>query len=450
FSDLAGALVFLINATVPHAPSHSNLADHSEDNYEHRHSSASGSDRVHNSSPLFLVIRTSQVCHSWRRILLGSPSIWGRLLHLDDMNNMSSARKYELLGRTGDAPLCIRGSSMSPNTEFFFFGILQTEWRRIKEIDVRISHTWSDSVWNPLLGSNHALQYFRLLDGQNPILKHLQGKVFSDSVPSLRSFLSPTVAIDLHAPWLAHLRDLELSHVSVLFTPFQALRLVRKMTFLTSLALEFGESVSYELKEGLDSLLDTQFYFEVRYPPNLFAYVDYLFLLTLGSHPQTTTSVSALFLSCPEVMYIRTGRFLRFARKLSSLTTLSILPMRGLDMIADTAFAFVNGGAGAPIFPALKVLKISARDDVFHTSSIHNFLLSRKKIGVPLSILDLTSCRRGTLRKVNLRFLETFEDLKVVWREASSSSSSFEIYICKSGCPDQLDFTRYANDYQWM
>ncbi|KAF8900439.1 hypothetical protein CPB84DRAFT_1747440 [Gymnopilus junonius] len=77
--------IFLMNADLDDSPAH----DH------HAEPPATGPPL--SRRPLTITLRTSQVCQSWRRLLLGSTSIWGRLIHLDDLDKKSSAWKYEVL-----------------------------------------------------------------------------------------------------------------------------------------------------------------------------------------------------------------------------------------------------------------------------------------------------------------------------------------------------------------
>lgn len=81
---------------------------------------------------------TSQVCHTWRNLMFSTPSLWARLI---DMNNISYSRSnkwlHELVRRSGDAPLWIRASSVCPTMDTSeFCDIIGKNWHRIQKLVV--------------------------------------------------------------------------------------------------------------------------------------------------------------------------------------------------------------------------------------------------------------------------------------------------------------------------
>ena len=63
-----------------------------------------------NDYALDTTLAASQVCQSWRALLLQSPATWGRVLNLDRLLTFNKDGQKEILRRTGTAPLCIVGS----------------------------------------------------------------------------------------------------------------------------------------------------------------------------------------------------------------------------------------------------------------------------------------------------------------------------------------------------
>ncbi|KDR66056.1 hypothetical protein GALMADRAFT_273768, partial [Galerina marginata CBS 339.88] len=52
---------------------------------------------------------SSQVCHSWRSLILKSPTIWGRLLELSELELSTDRWREEVLRRSGNSLLWVRG-----------------------------------------------------------------------------------------------------------------------------------------------------------------------------------------------------------------------------------------------------------------------------------------------------------------------------------------------------
>ncbi|KDR81185.1 hypothetical protein GALMADRAFT_153475 [Galerina marginata CBS 339.88] len=192
-------------------------------------------------SALTITRRTSQVCQSWRDLILGSSSIWGRVIHLDFLNQETSDWREELLRRTGEAPLCVKGEVMGYVVEDFFLSLLETEWSRIRRLDVRIHNEWEfeDETWEPLLRPTSSLECFNLnySYSNSRILSGSKVKLFSNNAPSLREFYSSGIPFSLQASWIPQLRHITLS---LPFNGPQILDALKSMLFLESIQLEDG------------------------------------------------------------------------------------------------------------------------------------------------------------------------------------------------------------------
>ena len=83
---------------------------------------------------------SSQVCKQWRHLILGSPSLWGRLLCLNELILGSDDWRNEVLSRTKKAMLTVR---VCLRDEFrkaipLLLKILDKEWPRIQHLEVEV------------------------------------------------------------------------------------------------------------------------------------------------------------------------------------------------------------------------------------------------------------------------------------------------------------------------
>ena len=108
-------------------------------------------------SPLTTARHLSQVCASWRQLILDFSSIWGNRIDLEFLRQNSNAWRNEVLLRTGNSDLSIfgnvRGEGRQRAKEFLEI-LLKNHWTRIKWIHVKFSGfdtaDWSDSAWSAL------------------------------------------------------------------------------------------------------------------------------------------------------------------------------------------------------------------------------------------------------------------------------------------------------------
>jgi len=83
---------------------------------------------------------SSQVCKQWRYLILGSPSLWGKLLYLNELILGSDDWRNEVLSRTKKTMLTVRlclheGSRKATP---LLLKILDEEWPRIQHLELEV------------------------------------------------------------------------------------------------------------------------------------------------------------------------------------------------------------------------------------------------------------------------------------------------------------------------
>ncbi|KAF8965057.1 hypothetical protein BDZ97DRAFT_811493 [Flammula alnicola] len=175
--------------------------------------------RLFRFSALTTTRRTSQVCRYWREVILGSPSLWGRAIDLDHLKQKKPRWRNEVLRRTGDASLFVKGSSVETASQAdFLLSLLDMHWSRIREFYVTFrfeaKSILDDERWGVIQTPAQDLQSFTLVFWRYTprVLSSTNKAIFSDNAPSLRKFHCPAVALNLQAPWLSQLRRMELEN----------------------------------------------------------------------------------------------------------------------------------------------------------------------------------------------------------------------------------------------
>ncbi|KAF8903503.1 hypothetical protein CPB84DRAFT_773692 [Gymnopilus junonius] len=102
--------------------------------------------RLPHDSPLRALTTTrysSQVCREWRSIILGSSTLWARLLDLDLLQQEEGDWRDEILRRSGEThPLWIRNTrkammdEMPLGLETFLLRLLDEYWDRVQKVDI--------------------------------------------------------------------------------------------------------------------------------------------------------------------------------------------------------------------------------------------------------------------------------------------------------------------------
>ena len=188
---------------------------------------------------------SSQVCKQWRHLILGSPSLWGRLLYLNELILGSDDWRNEVLSRTKKAMLTVR---VCLRDEFrkaipLLLKILDKEWPRIQHLEVEVwqiiaTGDFDDDRWLSIQRPTENLRSiylrFRVRQGAPNPLQSTTNVLFSGRAPSLRSVNIRHMDFQLPAPWLSQLSELRLAGR---FAPDIIMESLSAMPFLEGLEI---------------------------------------------------------------------------------------------------------------------------------------------------------------------------------------------------------------------
>ncbi|KDR68127.1 hypothetical protein GALMADRAFT_146612 [Galerina marginata CBS 339.88] len=164
----------------------------------------------------------SQVCQFWRHLILDSPSIWGKLINLNDFRHSNDRWMEEVLRRSGSCLLWvsgrIQGRTADPTDalQSFFFSILNDHWDRIQKIEIIIDHFDEKDRhnWRAIYRPAPYLQVFSVNPppiSPRPLVPLDLPCLFADHAPSLRAFnMKAAFPVSPKASWLSALRIVHL------------------------------------------------------------------------------------------------------------------------------------------------------------------------------------------------------------------------------------------------
>jgi len=200
----------------------------------------------------------SQVCGSWRTLILSSTSIWGKSIDFEELNQKSENWRTEVIRRTGDSLLHIKSNTFYlGRMERFLVSLITDSWHRIQSLNVVISHRFlhrsnprSHLFQSPapyleyfsvqginLFGNDYDEEYD---DGEDTAPDTYSEKYhtahFGYQAPSLRQFISIDSLIPSEAPWFSGLRYLECAWKS---TATELLNILSSTPHLESLRVKF-------------------------------------------------------------------------------------------------------------------------------------------------------------------------------------------------------------------
>ena len=92
--------------------------------------------------PLTTARHISQVCASWRQLIIDSPSLWGNIIDLQSLRQESDTWKNEVLLRTGNSNLSIFGNIHGKGWQHakkFLEILLKNHWTRIQWVQVEFN-----------------------------------------------------------------------------------------------------------------------------------------------------------------------------------------------------------------------------------------------------------------------------------------------------------------------
>ena len=492
----------------------------------------SGTDDLFRFSPLTTARHTSQVCASWRKLIVGSTSLWGNMIDLESLQQRSDTWRNEVLLRSGNSELSIKGNIMSETqgAMAFLVFLLNNHWTRISRIHIRIYNSgtqdWPENAWGalgrpaPCLRScsicfQRDLPYvcssaeFLLFANQAPLLTHFQQhrtpinfgaswlpnltSLMLDSVTTLAILLTtcarmrsiqtlrlnlantaPSMEGQLHSVNLPSLTTLDIScslNLSLVFldhitpAPGCNLRLFTNADKTVPIELVSAHRIIAKFANNYFSHRGSTSFF-LRSTPKIMRAGD-IFPDKIRDDPPyagftisvydlnglLTPLLSLCFATFVPAHFSRVKTLnLHFsnvdptAPPLDSLFNDFLATMTSLETLELSAntVVFINSLAGVkqPRFPRLKTLQLFLKSTVSSdiTSLIMNFLATRRNIGIPIEILDLTQWYKLSMVPMDIKKLEEVPGLRVVWRERLEGH--LREYVCGSGRPEELTTTK--------
>ena len=202
-------------------------------------------------SPLTTTRHTSQVCTSWRQLIIDSPSLWGNIIDLQALRQKSDAWRNEVLLRTGNSDLSIFGILVGgyiQRAKEFLEMLLKNHWTRIKWVHITIDSfgavkEWPDSAWSALGRPAPNLRFFSICFEQDarPSICLSPGFIlFANHAPLLAHFQQNHLLMNLEASWIPNLISLTLNSASNLKLSI-LLETCSRMRSLQMLRLMFNE-----------------------------------------------------------------------------------------------------------------------------------------------------------------------------------------------------------------
>ena len=201
-----------------------------------------GQDPAFTTNGLTVTRHTSQVCRFWRSLILGSTSIWGRVIDLNILKVSSQIWRDDVLKRTGEAPLDIKGEllGMSPTMAALFSTLVQYHWARIRSLNISIIGVqWiKKETWGFLKQPAPNMRVFSIYlhDGYRDkpnFFSETNMELFANGAPSLKELRVTHITFDPDASWLAHLRNLDLASPFLLRQLFEVLKNTPFLEMLT-------------------------------------------------------------------------------------------------------------------------------------------------------------------------------------------------------------------------
>jgi len=199
-------------------------------------------------SPLTTARHTSQVCASWRQLMIDSPSLWSNIVDLESLQQKSDAWRDEVLLRTGNSDLSIFGRLVGGgrrHAKKFLEILLKHHWTRIKWVHVKFNGfnttDWPDSFWSALGRPAPSLRLFSIDFGRDipPICSSPRFILFANHAPLLAHFQQNHLPMNLEASWTSDLISLTLDSASNLKLSI-LLETFSRMRSLQTLRLIFG------------------------------------------------------------------------------------------------------------------------------------------------------------------------------------------------------------------
>ncbi|KAJ3506287.1 hypothetical protein NLJ89_g6953 [Agrocybe chaxingu] len=172
---------------------------------------------------LTIIRDASQVCRSWRNLILSSPTLWGKLIDIDYLSRIPEEVAQEILSRAGNALLTVKARIKNNDTaadnaaRSLLSRLLETNWDRIEKLVVHVfeAHSTEPDHWPQFYLPARSLKLFQFYFTPYFILKTVlpfDGRKLFDGVAlQLRSFdLGSRIEFNPGASWLSHIRHLDI------------------------------------------------------------------------------------------------------------------------------------------------------------------------------------------------------------------------------------------------
>ncbi|PPQ79342.1 hypothetical protein CVT26_007457 [Gymnopilus dilepis] len=187
-------------------------------------------------SALITLRKTSQVCSSWRRLVLTTSSWWGKSINLDHLRQQTDSWRNEVWQRAGLSLLDISGNcGPSTGAAMFLASILDQHWHRVRSLSLnrQDAQRSCEAILRVVQRPAPHLELFMVpfIFPGNGIYSPPDFPLFSGSFSCLKRFNSFNYPFDSRGPWVSQLRELYLwdNHYN---DPRQLLDLLSHMPFL--------------------------------------------------------------------------------------------------------------------------------------------------------------------------------------------------------------------------
>ncbi|KDR76551.1 hypothetical protein GALMADRAFT_156069 [Galerina marginata CBS 339.88] len=213
----------------------------------------------HDSSVLTDLRHASQVCASWRRLLLASSSLWGMAIDLGRLGQRTCHWREEVLRRTGNSLLDIHGFvtiSAMDVVEQFLASLLNDHWPRMRRLyfnsvctlepqGYKIMGPAMKSVFQKPAPYLESFETYFDEDHESSVFSATKFRLFADQAPSLQEFICPRLLRPSpQTLWLSNLRVL---YFSCQWTARAILSTLANMPLLESLRVTESDDDELEV-----------------------------------------------------------------------------------------------------------------------------------------------------------------------------------------------------------
>ncbi|PPQ95119.1 hypothetical protein CVT25_011662 [Psilocybe cyanescens] len=213
---------------------------------------------------------TSQVCQVWRRLVINSPSLWGKAVDLDLLAVGKPEWGKEVVRRTGNALLDVRGTIRygtirgARNTGPLLELILQQHWARVRTFYINIYgvDNIDPNAWQAIYQPAKYLELFHLSTEYRAGSTITDGLLFAGDAPVLQNFRASHDLFSPDCSWLRQLRYLTFDMAELegqfWFSLLQFLVILPELSLLEGLSMDGGDMSLWpsELQPGSDALTD--------------------------------------------------------------------------------------------------------------------------------------------------------------------------------------------------